>query len=224
MSDGARDRADCGAAAAERRAERERMVIEQIEARGAFGRAVLDALREVPRHRFVPAAWSAAAYGDEPLPIGWGQTISQPYIVALMSELLALHSGDQVLEIGTGCGYQAAVLARLAGRVYSVEIVPALAARAAALLSELGVRTVCQRIGDGRHGWAEHAPFDGILVAAAPEHPVPAWSDQLAEGGRLVVPLGGRAGQWLHRFTKRGDRLVDEPMLAVRFVPLVHGR
>ncbi len=199
------------------------MVARQIAARGVFGRTVLEALRAVPRHRFVPAQWTAAAYADEPLPIGWGQTISQPYIVALMSELLALHPSDRVLEIGTGCGYQTAVLARLAALVYSVEIVPPLAARAAALLAELGVDTVCLRVGDGTYGWPEHAPYDGILVAAAPERPAPAWSEQLAEGGRLVVPLGGRAGQWLHRFTKRGDRLVDEAIMAVRFVPLVHG-
>lgn len=210
-----------GAPAGERRGERAQMVVRQIAARGIRDDRVLAALRSVPRHRFVPVAGAAAAYADEPLPIGWGQTISQPYIVALMTELLACRADDRVLEIGTGCGYQTAVLARLVGRVFTIEIVPDLAARAAEAFAELGIGKVVQRSGDGRAGWPEQAPFDGILVAAAPERLEAAWADQLTEGGRMVVPLGGRAEQWLHRFTKRDGLLVDEPVLRVRFVPLV---
>ncbi|HQF40093.1 MAG TPA: protein-L-isoaspartate(D-aspartate) O-methyltransferase [Opitutaceae bacterium] len=210
-----------GESAGERRAERRAMVVEQLAARDIVAPRVLAAMEAVPRHRFVPVALRAEAYDDEPLPIGHGQTISQPYIVALMTQLLAPAPGDRVLEIGTGCGYQTAVLAGLAGEVCTMEIVAELARRAEATLAGLGVANVACRIGDGRRGWPERAPFAGIIVTAAPCAVERAWGEQLAEGGRIVVPLGGRYEQWLHRFTKRGPILHDERLLAVRFVPLV---
>lgn len=209
--------------ASERRAERLAMCDLQLAGRNIGAPGVLAAMAVVPRHRFVPPAQTAVAYADEPLPIGSGQTISQPYIVALMTQLLAPALGERVLEIGTGCGYQTAVLAALAGEVCSVEILPALGERARATLGELGVPNVVQRLGDGRAGWPERAPFAGIVVTAAPRELAPAWRDQLAPGGRLVVPLGDRHEQWLHRFTKTDRGWRDEAILPVRFVPLVEG-
>ena len=197
------------------------MVESQLAARDIRDRRVLAAMGAVPRHRFVPGALRAAAYDDVPLPIGHGQTISQPYIVALMTQLLAPESGERVLEIGTGCGYQTAVLARLAAEVCTMEIVPALARGAQVTLGELGVGNVECRVGDGRRGWPERAPFAGIIVTAAPGAIEPAWLEQLAEGGRLVVPVGDRHEQWLHRYTKRGSEVRDEVVIPVRFVPLV---
>ncbi len=211
------------ALARERSGEREAMVAQQLAARDIRDRRVLTAMRAVPRHRFTPATVCAAAYADEPLPIGAGQTISQPYIVALMTQLLALHEGDRVLEIGTGCGYQTAVLAALAGEVCTVEILPELAQRARGVWAELGVPNVASRVGDGRAGWAERAPFSAVIVTAAPRALEPTWVEQMEERGRLVVPLGDRHEQWLHRFTKEAGRLRDERVLAVRFVPLVGG-
>lgn len=207
--------------ASERCDERAAMVAKQLVARDICDRRVLAAMGTVPRHRFTPAAVCAAAYADKPLPIGAGQTISQPYIVALMTQLLALGAGDRVLEIGTGCGYQTAVLGALVGEVCSVEILPELSRRARRTLDELGVPNVEMRVGDGRTGWPERAPFTGVIVTAAPRALAPAWVEQLAEGGRLVVPVGDRHEQTLHRFTKDGGRLRDDFVLAVRFVPLV---
>lgn len=180
---------------------------------------VLAAMRKVPRHEFVPAEQRAAAYRNTPLPIGEGQTISQPYIVALMTDLLRIGPGARVLEIGTGCGYQAAVLAELGAETYSVEIVAPLARTAAETLERLGYR-VRTRIGDGYAGWAEAAPFDAIVVTAAPDHVPPALIEQLKPGGRMVIPVG-RLYQSLKVVTRNADgTTLDEDIVPVRFVPL----
>ena len=199
--------------------DRERMVAGQIEARGVRDPRVLEALRAVPRHEFVPPEQRMHAYEDRPLPIGEGQTISQPYIVAVMTELLALEGSERVLEIGTGSGYQAAVLGRLAREVYSIEIVPELAARAAKDLERLGYANVHVRQGDGYRGWPEHAPFDAILVTAAPGHVPEPLVEQLALGGRMVLPLGG-VFQDLVRVTRGAEGVRQERLLGVRFVPM----
>jgi protein-L-isoaspartate(D-aspartate) O-methyltransferase len=187
--------------------------------RAALDRRVLGAMLRVPRHRFVPAPLAPVAYQDTPLPIGFDKTISQPFIVALMTDLLAPEADDAVLEIGTGLGYQAAVLAELAGRVRSVEIVEELATAAEARLSGLGYRTVEIRIGDGSRGWAEHAPFDKILVTAGAEEPPPALLEQLKPGGRLVMPVGPAEAQRLTVLDKEqaaGVTRVQE-LIPVRF-------
>lgn len=194
------------------------MVSEQIEARGVRDPAVLRAMRKVPRHRFVPASQSASAYADRPLPIGHQQTISQPYIVAFMSELANVKAGDTVLEVGTGSGYQAAVLAEMGVQVYSIEIVEPLAKRARETLQALGYR-VTVRHGDGYAGWPEHAPFDAILVTAAPPKIPPPLREQLKVGGRLVIPVG-KYFQSLVRVTRTKDGYRREEVLPVRFVPM----
>jgi protein-L-isoaspartate(D-aspartate) O-methyltransferase len=197
------------------------MVRDQIEARGVADPRVLDAMRAVERHLFVPADLRREAYGDFPLPIGDGQTISQPYIVALMSELAGLTGSETVLEIGTGSGYQAAILARLAKRVYTIEIKPALHARAQALLEDLRLVNVSAIEGDGYFGLASAGPFDAILVTAAASHVPPPLLAQLADGGRLVLPLGNPFSvQDLVVVTKRGGTTTVEHVLPVRFVPL----
>jgi protein-L-isoaspartate(D-aspartate) O-methyltransferase len=196
------------------------MVRSQIEARGIRDPAVLAAMRRVPRERFVPDADRAFAYSDGPLSIGFGQTISQPYIVALMTELLRPHPGMRVLEIGTGSGYQTAVLAECAGEVYSVEIVPELSERAARLLRELGHANVHFRVGDGSFGWPEHAPYEGILAAAAPTAVPEALLDQLALGGRLILPVGAGEDQRLLRILRTRDGLQQDTVAPVRFVPM----
>ena len=199
---------------------RARMVETQIVARGVRDPRVLAALRKVPRHRFVDAAQRAEAYEDHPLPIPGNQTISQPYIVALMTELLELEPSSRVLEIGTGSGYQSAVLAELAERVYTIEIVPELARLAASRLKELGYESVTVREGDGYRGWPEHAPFDGIIVTAAPERIPQPLLDQLAPGGIMVIPVGGFF-QELKVFRKSADgRVTEKDILPVRFVPM----
>ncbi len=201
---------------------------EQVRSTGPMiGRDALDprviaAMAEVPRHEFVPEHEQGYAYANGPLPIGHGQTISQPYIVALMTDLLKCGPQDRVLEVGTGCGYQSAVLSRVVGRVYSVEIIAALAREAAARLARLGYDNVEVRHGDGYDGWPEHAPFDGILVtAAAPAIPL-ALTEQLAAGARLVIPVGPRYGhQRLLVIEKRADGSLDRrDVLGVAFVPL----
>ena len=200
---------------------RQDMVSDQIEARGVSDARVLAAMRAVERHRFVPAGLQRQAYGDFPLPIAEGQTISQPYIVALMSELAGLTGKETVLEVGTGSGYQAAILSRLAKRVYTVEIKPALAAQARALLAELRLSNVTAIEGDGYFGLPSAGPFDAILVTAATSHVPPPLLEQLAEGGRLVLPLGHPFSvQDLVVITKRGGSTTVQHVLPVRFVPL----
>lgn len=202
-------------------ARRKRMVANQIEARGVKDTLVLGAMSEIPRHLFVPAAAVDQAYEDYPLPIGEGQTISQPYIVALMTERLAAGKDSKILEIGTGSGYQAAVLACIAARVFTIEINDALARQAAATLERLGFRNVRVRSGDGFFGWPEEAPFDGIIITAAVPEVPPALFAQLKEGGRLVIPLGDpRTYQVLTLVTKRRGKPVKEQILDVRFVPM----
>jgi protein-L-isoaspartate(D-aspartate) O-methyltransferase len=198
---------------------KERMIADQIIARGVKDPAVLAAMRSVPRERFVPEGERARSYDDGPLSIGRGQTISQPYIVALMTELARLEPTSRVLEIGTGCGYQTAVLAACVGWVSTIELEPELAERAASTLAELGVANVTGRVGDGSLGWPEAAPFDAILVTAAPADVPPALLDQLAEGGRLVIPLG-TTSQDLWVFTREPGGIRRESILPVRFVLL----
>jgi protein-L-isoaspartate(D-aspartate) O-methyltransferase len=201
-------------------ARRARMVETQIVARGVRDPRVLEAMRDVPRHLFVDASQRAEAYEDHPLPIAGHQTISQPYIVALMTELLDLQPGETVLEIGTGSGYQSAVLARLARQVYSIEIVPELAHEAGERLQRLGYTNVTVREGDGYRGWPEHAPFDGIIVTAAPERIPEPLLDQLAPNGRMVIPVGGFF-QELKVFHKDANgKVTEKDVLPVRFVPM----
>jgi protein-L-isoaspartate(D-aspartate) O-methyltransferase len=190
--------------------------------KGALDDAVMAAMGRVPRHEFVPPALQHRAYENRPLPIGRDQTISQPYIVALMTDLLDPRPGDRVLEIGTGSGYQAAVLAELVGHVYTIEIVPELGERARTTLERLGVANVTVRIGDGYLGWPEHAPFDGVIVTAAPTAVPPPLVEQLKVGGRLVIPVGEPwTGQELMVYEKRADgTLATRRVLPVAFVPL----
>ena len=195
------------------------MVESQIQARGISAPAVLEALAAVPRHRFIPEALAPRAYDDSPLPIGYDQTISQPYVVAFMTEAAALTPDAKVLDIGTGSGYQAAVLAEIVNRVYSIEIVPELADRSRRLLADLGYDNVEVRTGDGYRGWPDEAPFDAIVVAAAPDHVPPALVEQLAVGARLVIPVG-RFLQEILIVTKTEGGSTTEAVLPVRFVPM----
>ncbi len=200
---------------------RRRMVQEQIQARGIRDERLLKAMTEVPRHLFVDEALWTQAYNDHPLAIGEGQTISQPYMVALMTDALGLTGKERVLEIGTGSGYQTAILARLCDWVFSIERLTPLSRRAQRVLEQVGVFNVNLRVGDGSKGWPEEAPFDGIMVTAgAPEIPQPLLQ-QLGEGGRLVVPVGDRYLQTLYRVTRRGQELVKEDLGGCRFVDLV---
>ena len=206
--------------------KRERMVIETIERRGITDEDVLNAMRTVPRHLFVPEGDQDYAYGDHPLPIGYGQTISQPYIVALMTELLELKEGDRVLEVGTGSGYQAAILGNIPGiEIYTLEIIPELAESAQKRLAGLGYTRIHCAEGDGYFGWPEHAPFDAIIVTAAPDHIPQPLLDQLAEGGRMVIPVGPPGGyQTLWKLVKQPDGEVKNyNMGGVAFVPLTGG-
>jgi len=197
------------------------MVNSQIRARGIQNTEVLEAMAKVPRHEFIPAGMRDYAYSDTPLPIGEGQTISQPYIVALMTELAAPRRGQRILEVGTGSGYQAAVLAELTGEVYTIEIVAPLAERAGETLERLGYKNVTVRTGDGYRGWPEKAPFHSILVtAAAGQIPQPLL-DQMAEGGKLIMPVGEIGDvQSLTVVTRKSGKFVREEVLPVRFVPL----
>ena len=201
-------------------ARREGMVAVQIESRGVKDPGVLKAMREVPRHEFVPEKYREDAYKDHPLPIGYGQTISQPYIVAYMSQALELKPGDKVLEIGTGSGYQAAVLSRLAGEVFSVEIICDLEREARKTLDRLGYSSVRSRCADGYKGWPEEAPFDAIMVTAAPERVPQPLLDQLKPGGRLVMPVGSHFNQELILIRKTDKGLLKESLLSVIFVPM----
>jgi protein-L-isoaspartate(D-aspartate) O-methyltransferase len=197
------------------------MVESQLVRRGIKDKRVLEAMRQVPRHLFIPEDMRSLAYCDGPLPIGLGQTISQPYIVALMTELLELTGQEKVLELGTGSGYQAAILSRLARQVYTVERHATLAQRAEKVLAELGYDNVVIRVGDGTLGWPEHSPYEAIIVtAAAPDVPQPL-IDQLADGGRLVAPVGSRWSQVLVKVKRQRDLLVKERLTSVAFVPLI---
>ncbi len=203
---------------------RERMVETQIERRDLGDPLVMAAMRTVPRHIFVPGPYQSRAYADTPLPIGYGQTISQPYIVALMTALLEVEPGDRILEVGTGSGYQAAVLAEIGAEVYSIEIIPELAEEARPRLEFLGYANVETRVGDGYFGWEEHAPFDGIIVTAAPDHVPPALLRQLRPSGRMIVPVGPQGSMqtlWLIR--QRDGEWVSFNQGPVLFVPLVGG-
>ena len=209
-----------GAADRTQIADRTQMIDAQLRARDIKHPGVLDAMGRVPRHRFVPENLQGRAYDDGPLPIGDGQTISQPYIVAYMTQALEPAKTDRVLEIGTGSGYQAAVLAELVKEVYSIEIVPALARRAKALLAELGYRNIQTREGDGYAGWPEAAPFDKIIVTAAPDEVPQALVDQLGVGGIMVVPVG-RDSQTMTILRKTEQGVVKRETIAVLFVPMI---
>jgi len=201
--------------------EREQMVEDGIAALGIKNEAVLEAMRQVPRHRFVPASLQDQAYANIPLPIGYGQTISQPYIVALMTEQLAIEAGDRVLEVGTGSGYQAAILAQMGVDVYTIEIIQPLAEQAASLLRDLGYFQVHVLHADGYYGWPDEAPFDAIIVTAAPDHVPQPLMNQLKEGARLIIPVGPVGGiQELWRIERSGDDEYQADSLGgVRFVP-----
>jgi protein-L-isoaspartate(D-aspartate) O-methyltransferase len=202
------------------RIARQHMVKEQIAARGIRDSHLLAVMGALPRHRFVPADDLAWAYTDGPLPIGHGQTISQPYIVALMTELLQVTPNCCLLEVGTGSGYQAAVLGHMAMEVHTVEVIPELATQAAGILADLGYTNVHVHTGDGSRGWLEAAPYHGILVAAsAPSAPQPLL-DQLAEGGRLVIPVGSRGFQQLEVWKRTGNEFMRQVDIPVAFVPL----
>lgn len=198
-----------------------RRLVETLQEQGVRDLSVLHAIAEIPRHLFVPTGVKHRAYEDSALPIGNGQTISQPSIHARYLELLKLKGTEKVLEIGTGSGYQTALLARLASQVFSIERIGALLDKAREVLQQTGASNVSLMLGDGTLGWRQFAPFDAILVgAAAPEIPV-AYTEQLAEGGRLLIPLGAREEQMLHLFTKKGGELEREDIAPVRFVPLL---
>ena len=204
------------------RQAREAMVSEQIEARGVRDAAVLGAMRKVPRHMFVPEASRHVAYRDTPLPIGQGQTISQPYIVALMTELVQPHAADRVLEVGTGSGYQAAVLAEIVERVYTIELESELARAAERVLNQQGYENVTVRAGDGYGGWPEAGPFDIIVVTAAPDHIPQPLLDQLKPGGRMVIPVGPVSATQQLRLIEKDPtgKITSRDITPVRFVPL----
>jgi len=201
---------------------RKRMVEYQIIARGIRDKRVIDAMLKVPRHMFVPEEYRDEAYNDYPLPIGHGQTISQPYIVALMTEALQLKDTDRVLEIGTGSGYQAAILAEIVKEVYSIEIIDELARRAKKTLDALGYKNIHIKVGNGYNGWPEKAPFDAIIVTCAPRKIPRPLIEQLKNGGRMVIPVGRSYGvQRLIRVTKRDGKIHKELLTLVRFVPMI---
>ncbi len=200
---------------------RQRMVDEQLRRRGITDPAVLHAMAAVPRHEFLPESQRPLAYTDQPLPISQGQTISQPYIVALMTQVLELKPGESVLEIGTGSGYQAAVLAEITDHVYTIEILEPLAVRARETLQRLGYRNVLVRLGDGYRGWPEYAPFDAIVVTAAPDHIPQPLVDQLKVGGRMVIPIGSYFQELILLRKGADGNLTRQGVIPVRFVPMV---
>jgi protein-L-isoaspartate(D-aspartate) O-methyltransferase len=202
-------------------AKREKMVVQQIKRRGIKDPMIINAFLKVERHRFVPERYLPNAYEDRPLPIGEGQTISQPYIVAFMTDVLNLSRSDKVLEIGTGSGYQAAILGELSDRVFTIEINEQLGRRADKLLKELGYTNVKVKIGDGYKGWKDHAPYDAILVTCAPSHLPAPLKEQLKEGGRMIIPVGKRFNQSLVLLRKTNNTLKEEKVLPVLFVPMV---
>jgi protein-L-isoaspartate(D-aspartate) O-methyltransferase len=207
--------------AADFAAQRQRMVEQQLKPRGIKDERLLAAMAMVPREAFVPADERGDAYEDGPLPIGFDQTISQPYIVAFMTEQLRLKPSDRLLEIGTGSGYQAAVLAELVADVYTIEIVEPLAKTAEATLQRLGYKNVHLKIGDGYQGWPEEAPFDAIIVTCAPDKVPEPLVDQLKDGGRMVIPVGERFAQQLYLLEKKNGQLKESATLPVRFVPML---
>jgi protein-L-isoaspartate(D-aspartate) O-methyltransferase len=202
------------------RAPGQQMAQRQLRARGISDQRVLAAMVKVPREEFVPPNLRGASYEDRPLPIGYGQTISQPYIVAVMTEQLRPKPSDRVLEIGTGSGYQAAILAELVADVYTIEIIEPLAKIAEATLQRLGYKNVHVKAGDGYQGWPEHAPFDAITVTCAPDHVPQPLSAQLKEGGRMIIPVGGFGNQELYLLEKKNGELQRRAVLPVRFVPM----
>jgi protein-L-isoaspartate(D-aspartate) O-methyltransferase len=210
--------------AADFAAHRQRMVEQQLKPRGIKDERVLAAMARVPREEFVPQNARAEAYEDGPLPIGYDQTISQPYIVAFMTEQLRPKPGDRVLEIGSGSGYQAAILAELVADVYTIEIVEPLAKTAEATLQRLGYKNVHIEVGDGYKGWPEEAPFDAIIVTCAPENVPQPLADQLKEGGRMVIPVGERFAQQLYLLEKKDGHLKESVTLPVRFVPMLRSK
>jgi protein-L-isoaspartate(D-aspartate) O-methyltransferase len=213
---------NAGTADADLTAARQRMVDKQLLGLGRdiTNRLVLAAMRTVPRHAFVPEHLRSAAYEDRPLPIGYGQTISQPYIVAFMTEQVDPHPSDRVLEVGTGSGYQAAILATLAAEVYTIEIIEPLARQAEATLKRLGYGNVKVKVGDGYQGWPEHAPFNSIIVTCAPDHVPQPLIDQLKEGGKMIIPVGPLSDQSLYILEKHGPSIRRRAVLPVRFVPM----
>lgn len=211
----------CGQNADPLYALRDRMVRNQIESRGITDKKLLQVFRDVERHRFVPDEYIPHAYSDSPLPIDEGQTISQPYIVAFMTDALNLKQSDKVLEIGTGSGYQAAILAGMCDSVYTIELFESLGVRAKNLFDELGYDNIYSKIGDGYKGWPEHAPFDAIVVTASPEKIPEPLKDQLAEGGRMIIPVGNSTVQHLVIMRKRKGKIREESILPVRFVSMI---
>src|SRR6187397_2378564 len=205
-------------------AQRQRMVEQQLKPRDIKDDRVLAAMAKVPREQFIPADARTDAYEDGPLPIGYDQTISQPYIVAFMTEQLRPKSSDRVLEIGSGSGYQAAILAELVADVYTIDIIEPLAKTAEATLQRLGYKNVHIKVGDGYKGWLEEAPFDAIIVTCAPEKVPQSLVDQLEEGGRMVIPVGARFAQQLHLFEKKNGQLKESVTLPVRFVPMLRSK
>lgn len=202
------------------RKERELMVKTQIQARGIGGKSTLEAMRNVKRHLFVPKAYQKRAYADGPLPIGYGQTISQPYIVAFMTEIIQPEEDFKVLEIGTGSGYQAAVLAEIVDSVFTIEIVEALGTKAKKRLKDLGYNNIEVKIADGYHGWETHAPFDAIVVTAAADYIPPPLIDQLKDGGKMIIPVGSPFQvQMLKLVKKKGEKTTTRSLMPVRFVP-----
>lgn len=204
------------------KSRREKMVKQQIQARGIKDPAVISAMKKVERHLFVPRSNMMFAYNDYPMEIGFGQTISQPYIVAYMTELLELKPGDKVLEIGTGSGYQAAILAEIVEKVYTIEIIEELGRMACGKLKELGYNNIVCKTGDGYNGWAAYAPFDAIIVTAAPEEIPAPLTRQLKEGGRMIVPVGPVSSiQQLILLEKKSGEIISKELIPVRFVPLM---
>ena len=205
--------------------QKEVMINDQIMSRGIKNKNILQAMNQVPRHEFVPGKYKAFAYGDYPLEIGKGQTISQPYIVAFMTDALDLSPEDKVLEIGTGSGYQAAVLAELVSQVYTIEIISELGKDAQKTLKKLGYQNVHVKIGDGYRGWPDAAPFDAIIVTCAPENIPQTLVEQLKEGGRMVIPVGTEGSvQTLYKDTKKDGKIMKQTEMDVRFVPMVKGK
>lgn len=201
--------------------QRERMVSVQIKARGITDENVLKAMKKVERHRFVGQQYRRQAYEDYPLPIGEGQTISQPYIVALMTQVLNLDDTKKVLEIGSGSGYQTAVLAEICHSVYTIEVIDALGKRAAKLLADMGYGNIKVKVGDGYQGWEKYSPFDAIIVTCAPTHIPQALKEQLTEGGRMIIPVGEQFAQELVLLTKQKGKLMKDAVIPVRFVPMM---